>query len=68
MINFVISQAGYVLTGESKIQQYSEYWYIDLTSDKQWFIRDIEATLTTRILSGDKRAKREALKDNFIAG
>ena len=68
MINFVISQAGYVLTGESKIQQYSEYWYIALTSDKQWCIQDIEATLTTQILSGDKRAKREALTDNFIAG
>ena len=60
MINFVISQSGYVLTGEPKIQQYSEYWDIELTSDKQWCIQDIEATLTTQILSGDKRAKREA--------
>ena len=60
MVNFVTTQAGYVLTGESKIQQYSEYWYIALTSDKQWCIQDIEATLTTQILSGDKRARKEA--------
>ena len=63
MINFVISPTGYVLTGEPKIQQYSEYWDIELTSDKQWCIQDIEATLTTQILSGDKRAKREAYAD-----
>lgn len=63
MINFVISQTGYVLTGNPKIQQYSEYWYIALTSDKQWCIQDIEATLTTTILSGDKRAKTEAYAD-----
>ena len=63
MINLVISQAGYVLTGESKIQQYSEYWYIELSSDRQWCIHDIKDTLTTRIMSGDKRARREAYAD-----
>ena len=67
IINFVVSQTGYVLTGDSKIKQYSEYWYIVVTSDNQWYIQDTEATLTTKILSGDKRAKREALTDNFIA-
>jgi hypothetical protein len=63
MINFVISQAGYVLTGESKIQQHSEYWYIELTSDGQCRIKNINDTLTTRMLQGDKRAKREAYAD-----
>ena len=67
MVNFVTTQAGYVLTGESKIQQYSEYWYIALTSDKQWCIQDIEATLTTQILSGDKRARKEAYADFTVA-
>lgn len=68
MINLVISQAGYVLTGEHKIQQYSEYWDIELTSDGQCHIENINDTLTTRILQGDKQAKREALADNFVAG
>ena len=63
MINFVISQAGYILTGEPKVQQYSEYWYIELSSDGQWCIHDIKDTLTTRIMSGDKRARREAYAD-----
>lgn len=67
MINFVISQAGYVLTGESKVQQYSEYWKIKLDSNGQYFIQDIEDTLSTKIMSGDKRARREAIADNFIA-
>ena len=63
MTNFVISESGYVLTGKSKVQQYSEYWYVELTDDKQWRIKKIEDTLTTRIMSGDKRAKREAYGD-----
>lgn len=63
MINFVISETGYVLTGESKMQQYSEYWEIELISDGKCYIKSIEETLTTKILQGDLRARREAYAD-----
>ena len=60
IINFTISPTGYVLTGEPKIQQYSEYWNIKLTSDEQCSIENINDTLTTRMLQGDKQAKAKA--------
>lgn len=68
MINFVISKAGYVLTGESKIQQYSEYWEIELISNGKCCIKSIEETLTTKILQGDLRARREAYAEVITGG
>ncbi|MEL6581217.1 MAG: hypothetical protein AAFQ14_15850, partial [Cyanobacteria bacterium J06621_12] len=59
MINFMLNQQGYVLSGESIIQQYSEYWDIELTLEGESLIREIRDTLTTTIMEGYLQAKRE---------
>lgn len=59
-INFAISNRGYVLTGKPQVQQYSEYWDLELISENKCIIKAIEDTLTTVILQGDLQAKREA--------
>ena len=63
MTNFVISPQGYVLTGESKVQQFSEYWTIKITPENEYLIEEIKDTVTTRIREGDLRAKLEAYGD-----
>ncbi len=62
MINFAISASGYVLTGESQTQKYSEYWDIEVITNHEYYINDISDTVATQILQGDLQAKREAYK------
>lgn len=62
-IYFVISHRGYVLNGNSEMKRYSEYWDIQVTSENRYLIKDINDTLTTVMLEGDLRARREAYGD-----
>ena len=36
MINFQLSEAGYILTGESYSRSFSEYWDIELKQENNW--------------------------------
>jgi hypothetical protein len=38
MINFTLSIAGYILSGESYLRSFSEYWDIGLGSDNNWYL------------------------------
>jgi hypothetical protein len=38
MINFTLSVAGYILSGESYLRSFSEYWDIGLGSDNNWYL------------------------------
>jgi hypothetical protein len=38
MINFTLSVAGYILSGESYLRSFSEYWDIGLNSENNWYL------------------------------
>ncbi|MEM8718547.1 MAG: hypothetical protein AAGE84_04465 [Cyanobacteria bacterium P01_G01_bin.39] len=45
MINFKLSPEGYVLSGKSEPRLFTEYWDIQLTSDKKCYLANINQTL-----------------------
>ena len=59
-IIFAISASGYVLTGKSQTQKYSEYWDIEVITKNEYYISEIFDTVVTQILPGDLQARREA--------
>lgn len=63
MINFTISDQGYVISEDSKIKAFSEYWDIEIDSDRQCLIKEISLPLPIRILQLDLDARRNTIAD-----
>lgn len=62
MTNFTISEQGYLLSGDSELKMFSEYWDIELNADNRCCIKEISLPLRIRILQLDIEAKRKMFR------
>lgn len=62
-LDFTISDKGYVLSGDSELKAFSEYWDIELNADNKCCIQEISLPLAIRILQLDLEARRIMLSE-----
>ncbi len=64
MINFTISEAGYVLSGDSQLKMFSEYWDIQLDADRRFYLKEISLPFKIQVLQLDLEARLNTMADS----